>query len=426
VKWLKRIISKEELPSTVAFDELDGWLDLVSNTLFRGLSTTADKLYGEIGAMRDKLKQKTSKLQDAKPKADIPDAIVKIGLPNRNKLVKNLYSLTEKITIPTKTDYKTVLAFYDTTASNIKFVLDKSAKTLYHVRSLFPDEVKEVVAEINRLRASLNLLVTPLKGKESKIMNLKRVPEIVQDIKAINSEIEKENENVHEQEEECSASERRIESEEKRFRAIEVGEDWIRFKELETELSTSKSDLSALESEIRNLFSPINKELKLLQKQDETGRHTLTSEERRAIASILASPIQALAEDINAFLIAIRNVVEGDTTILKDRKRDKTLNWIDHLLSSEPSALKGKHLLVESRIEETRAKLADMTIHEDRIEIMQSITHAKGQLSRLQEGTARSKRHIVSLEEERTRKERLLLETLEQLAGEEITVNFDF
>jgi len=174
------------------------------------------------------------------------------------------------------------------------------------------------------------------------------------------------------------------------------------------------------------LFSPINKELKLLQKQDETGRHTLTSEERRAISSILASPIQALAEDINAFLIEIRNIVEGDTTILKDRKRDKTLNWIDHLLSSEPSALKGKHVLLESRIEETRAKLADMTIHEDRNEIMQSITHAKGQLSRLQEGTARSKRHIVSLEEERTRKERLLLETLERLAGEEITVKFGF
>ncbi|MCW3140763.1 MAG: hypothetical protein N2V72_01075 [Methanophagales archaeon] len=424
-KWLNRILGKEKIPSTVAFDEIDSWLEVASKSLFHGLSTNADQLYEEISKIRERLEQHTSELHDAEPDENMPPQIAKIGLSNRDKMVKHLYSLTEKMLIPAQTDYKTVLSFYEKTTSSINFVFDKSSRTIYYVRSLFPEEVKEVITDLKQLKTALDQLITPMKGKESQIMNLERASELAVDIKEVKSRIEKEKENVCALEAECSALERRIEMEGERLHAIEEQEEWTRFKELETELFSMKEELNALESDVSKLFSPINKALNLLKKQDETGRRTLTPETQRAISSILSSPIQALGKDINGFLLSIRDIIEEDASSLKERKRDTTLKWIDHLLHSELSSIKGKHEGLQSRIEEVMGKLASMTILKEREELEKSIVSAKGQLSRLQGEVARTKRHVFSLEEELIEKKGLLSEVLEGIAGKKIDVEFD-
>ncbi len=425
MKWLKRILDKHEIPTTVTFDGIDTWLEVASKSLFRGLSTSAEPLYKEIKDIRERLEHRISELHDAEPAEDMPVQVEKIGLSGRDKMVKRLRSLTEKIQIPSKTDYKTVLSFYDSTASSIAFVFDKSSKTIYHVRSLFPDEVKETVAELNQLRTALDQLIAPIRGKETQIMHLERVPKIVEDIKELKSKIAKEKENVSAREKECSTLEREIEKEGKRLSAIEDQEEWMRFKTLETELFSLERELSTLESDVSKLFSPINKELNLLKKQDEAGRHTLTPDERKAVSSILSSPIRALDEDINVFLSSIKDVIEGDSSILKERKRDKTLKWIDRLLNGELAAINEKREGLQSRIVHIKGELLEMTIHKERKKVEQSIASAMGQLTRLREGVERSKRHVVSLEEELEAKTRRLPDTLEAIAGKPIEVNLD-
>lgn len=400
-------------------------METATETLFRGLSASAEPLYEEIEDIREQLEYHISELQDAEPTEDVPGQIEKIGLSGRDKMVKQLRSLTEKMQIPSQTDYKTVLAFYDATASSIAFVFGKSSKTIYHVRSLFPDEVKETVAELNQLRTALDKLIAPIRGKESQIMHLERVPGIVEGIKELKSKIAKEKENVSAREKECSALGREIEEEEERLSAIEDQEEWIRFKALETELFSLKRELSTLESGADKLFSPINKELNLLKKQDETGRHTLTPDERKAVSSILSSPVRALDEDINGFLSSIKDVIEGDSSILKERKRDKALKWIDRLLNGELASVNEKREGLQSRIVHIKGELAEMTIHKERKKVEQSIASARGQLTRLREGVERSKRHVVSLEEELELKKRRLSGTLEAVAGKPVEVNLD-
>ena len=426
MKWLNRVIGKGKIPSIITFDEIDGRLEPLSQSLFRGLSTNTDQLYGMIGDTQESLKQNTAKLQEAEQDEKASDFVVKRGLPNRDIMVKHLRSLAEKILIPTQTDYKTVLSFYKVTISNLEFPFGKSLKNIRYVRSLFPDETKAIISDLKRLKILLNRLIAPIKGKEDLITDLEQVSEIIQDIKDLKSELEEEKEKVYGQEEECSALKSKIETEEKRLRTIEEGEEWTRFKELETKLSSLEDELNMLESDISNLFFPLNKALSLLKKQDETGRHTLTPEERKAILSILSSPIQALSEgDVTDFLGSIKNVIEGEASILKDQKREKALKWIDHLLNIELSDIKGKRERLQSRIEETRGTISDMTILKDKEETEESIVSVNRQLTRLQEGKARSKRHIVSLEAELTEKQQLLLEALERIAGKEIEVKFD-
>jgi hypothetical protein len=422
VKWLNSIRGKDGIPSTITFEGIDNWLDTVSKSLFRGLNTTANKLYAEIEVIRDRLLQDTSKLRDAEPAENMPANVTKLGLINRDKMVKQLNTLTEKISIPTQTDYKTVLSFFRVTTSNIESTLGRSSKNLYYIRSLFPDEVKAVVSDLKRLKTVLNLLITPVREKESQIMKFEQVPGMVRAIKDQKSWIEKEKEYVRAQEEERSGLESKIKTEGKRLKMIEEETEWMRLKELENELSSLKGELNVLESDVRKLFAPISKPFNLLKKQDESGRHTLTPEERRAVSSILSSPIRALDEDIHGFLRIIKNIIEGEASILKDRKRDSTLKWIDHLLNADLSSIKGKKDLLQSRIEESKAKLADMTILENKVEIEQSIAYVEGQLTRLEEDIDRSKRRIVTQEEELMEKKRLLLDTLEEIAGKKIDI----
>jgi len=426
MKWLNRVIGKGKIPSIITFDEIDDRLELLSQSLFRGLSTNTDQLYGMIGGTQESLKQNTTKLQEAEQDEKASDFVVKRGLPNRDIMVKHLRSLAEKILIPTQTDYKTVLSFYRVTISNLEFPFGKSLKNIRYVRSLFPDETKAIISDLKRLKILLNRLIAPIKGKEDLITDLEQVSEIIQDIKDLKSELGEEKEKVYGQEEECSALKSKIETEEKRLRAIEEGGEWTRFKALETKLYSLEDELNVLESDISNLFFPINKALSLLKKQDETGRHVLTPEERKAILSILSSPIQALGEgDVTDFLYSIKNVIEKEASILKDQKREKALKWINHLLNIELSEIKGKRERLQSRIEETRGMISDMTILKDKEETEESIVSVNRQLTRLQEEKARSKRHIVSLEAELTEKQRLLLEALERIAGKEIEVKFD-
>jgi len=431
VKWLSRILGKEEeleIPRTLAFDEIDIWLKDLTESLFRGLHTSASQSSEEISEICEELKLNIATLQDAESSEDVPDRIVKIGLLNRDRMVKHLYSITEKIVVPTETDYKTVLSFYGATMSHLEFPLGKSEKSIYAVRSLFPAEINAIIAELNKLKATLNRLITPLKGQEGKIEKLERIPKLIQEIKSSWLEIKKEKEAVRDHEEESSRLERRIEQDKERLRSINDGDVWQRFKEFEKVLSVLNGDLNALESNLHRLFSPLSKPLTLLKKQDETGRQRLTSDERIAIASILSSPVHALNEEMEIirYLHTIKAIIEAKPDILKDRKRETTLKWLDHLLlNSELSSIQEKRLQLLAQIEETKSELSGLTVLKDKEDIERRLLSANGQQVQLQEKIVRSRRHIASIEGELRKNEQVLSAALEELAGKEIKVTFN-
>ncbi|MDD2666077.1 MAG: hypothetical protein PHD13_01020 [Methanocellales archaeon] len=423
MKWLNKIFGREKIPTTTAFDDIDAWLETASGALFPSLSTTASRVYGEIEDVRDRLRQNISKIQDAEPAENIPSPITKSGLNARDKMVKRLNYLVEKMSIPTQTDYKTILSFHRMMTSNMEFALAIPQKNIYYIRSLFPDEVEKIVSNLDRLKTIFNKLIVPLLKKESKIVSLDKVPEIVRSVKDIRSTIEKQKEMVSDREEEITALEKRIEAEEERIRILEEGEEWMRLQELGNELSSLEKELNGFEADLTRLLSPIDKALKLLKKQDETGRHTLALEDRRVLSLILSSPIHALDENVGDFLHTLRHIIEGDVLPLKGRRRDKTLRWIDHLLNAEILSLRERRNILQSNIGKTKDQLSGLTILKDRREIERSIISAKGQLARLQEETDRSKKHIDSLEKSLDGEVRLLLKALEDIAGKKIDVN---
>ena len=430
MKWLNRITGRSravaEIPSIVAFHEMDTWLEKVSELLFRGLGTNTMALYEEIADKREELKQYISELRDAEPKADMPAQITKIGLLSRDKMVKLLYSLCDKIVIPSQTDYKTVLDFHNMAYHSIESVLAKIFKNIYYVRSLFPDEVREVETNLNQLRDILDRLIAPMKGKETKVIDLSRVHALIQRIREQMAEIESEKEKIRAEEEERAAIKHEIELSERKLQVIEEEAEWKRLKEYEAELTAIGEELNTLRQDINNLFTPLQKPLSLLKKQDRTGRINLSPTVRTVITSILSSPVQALNEDIEDYLRSIRAVIlEMDA--LKERTRDRALKWIDHLLNTDTdlSGIRARYELLSSRAEEVRSKLSALEITKEKEGLEHAITAARGQLTRLDDLIAKRRRGIESQEKELVANEILLQKELEEITGKRIEVKFE-
>ena len=430
MKWLNRITGRSravaEIPSIVAFHEMDTWLEKVSELLFRGLGTNTMALYEEIADKREELKQYISELRNAEPKADMPAQITKIGLLSRDKMVKLLYSLCDKIVIPSQTDYKTVLDFHNMAYHSIESVLAKIFRNIYYVRSLFPDEVREVEANLNQLRDILDRLIAPMKGKETKVIDLSRVHALIQRIREQMAEIESEKEKIRAEEEERAAIKHEIELSERKLQVIEEEAEWKRLKEYEAELTAIEEELNTLRQNINNLFTPLQKPLSLLKKQDRTGRINLSPTVRTVITSILSSPIQALNEDIEDYLRSIRAVIlEMDA--LKERTRDRALKWIDHLLNTDTdlSGIRARYELLSSMAEEVRSKLSALEITKEKEGLEHAITAARGQLTRLDDLIAKRRRGIESQEKELVANEILLQKELEEITGKRIEVKFE-
>ena len=428
MKWLNRITGRAvaEIPSIVAFHEMDTWLEKVSELLFRGLGTNTMALYEEIADKREELKQYISELRNAEPKADMPAQITKIGLLSRDKMVKLLYSLCDKIVIPSQTDYKTVLDFHNMAYHSIESVLAKIFKNIYYVRSLFPDEVREVETNLNQLRDILDRLIAPMKGKETKVIDLSRVHALIQRIREQMAEIESEKEKIRAEEEERAAIKHEIELSERKLQVIEEEAEWKRLKEYEAELTAIEEELNTLRQNINNLFTPLQKPLSLLKKQDRTGRINLSPTVRTVITSILSSPVQALNEDIEDYLRSIRAVIlEMDA--LKERTRDRALKWIDHLLNTDTdlSGIRARYELLSSMAEEVRSKLSALEITKEKEGLEHAITAARGQLTRLDDLIAKRRRGIESQEKELVANEILLQKELEEITGKRIEVKFE-
>jgi len=424
VKWLERLFGKDEIPPTATLDELDTWLMAASNSLFPGLDANADRIYREIDTVRAALLEKISRLKNATPQEDtpVPPHIRKLGLVNRDKIVKQLNSLAEKIDIPGETDYKVVLSFYGSTINSLESVSGRSAKHIYYVRSLFPDEISEVLSEINHLKTALNQLIAPIKGKKDCVMNLEQVPVIASKMQELKAKISQEKADLSGKKEANVALKGEIEEKKRRLSLIEESEEWMQFKELENILHALEGELDALEADAGRLFAPINKALTLLKKQDETGRYSLSKAERDVLSLILESPIQALDEDITNLLLSVKNAIKEDATPLKDRKREKSLKWIDQLLETELSTIKKRRVLLHSKIEETEFELSDLKITKEQEKVNNSFIEAKRRQNFLQEEVERSERYLASLETEISKEEALLTKALEGVAGKEVEI----
>ncbi len=378
-------------------------------------SVKTERFYGEIEGTLKRLGQDTERLRNAEPKEGISDALRIRGVPNRDVMVSNLNAV-QKISVPREKDYRAVMSFYREASSALEVPFGKLSYNIRFVRAVFPEEFSAVVSDVKRLRSMLERMAAPLLKKEDTIRAIDESLEILDELGSLG---------VMESKGVGSGAgdvERRLEEEKKRIEDVRGSEQWRTYEDLSRRLSVKREELRIAESEAEGAISSIRKVLSLLKKEDETGKRALLPEERRAVESLLSSPLETILDgESRECLLLVKKALDEDTVINRE-KRENGLRDIERISREDLSSKADEIKRVREEIDALEIALSRAGIGEEVRKSERRVEDLERELERAHEADSRSERHKTSIDKELSENLSELSTLLGRITGRSVEV----
>ena len=338
MKFIKRIFGKkEDIPKEISIkiDDLSVWIETESQKQFSVLRSDIKQKYDEISATLENLSTSRDQLKDAKFGEKTYKRLAKAGTSNRDNLIKNINVLIERTIIPEDIDPSKAVEFYIDMKSTLKTCLDNTTRSQEYVKLIFPEGYKVVVIDLKRLDTLLDELMYFIEGVKDELDVYTKLPEDIEIINQSRHQIKEMTDNIPQLEAKYESLKNNLHTGEDRLAEMERSEEIIKANELEKQIKTLNDRISGINSNVKELFAPLSKALLRMQKQHESGRHTLSSINSNNLRTLIEDPALILGNDINSFLNEIRKSVEDGTLGLKQQKANKTTEQIDRLTGSD-------------------------------------------------------------------------------------------
>lgn len=338
MKFIKRIFgNKEDIPKEISIkiDDLSVWIETESQKQFSVLRSDIKQKYDEISATLENLSTSRDQLKDAKFGEKTYKRLAKAGTSNRDNLIKNINVLIERTIIPEDIDPSKAVEFYIDMKSTLKTCLDNTTRSQEYVKLIFPEGYKVVVIDLKRLDTLLDELMYFIEGVKDELDVYTKLPEDIEIINQSRHQIKEMTDNIPQLEAKYESLKNNLHTGEDRLAEMERSEEIIKANELEKQIKTLNDRISGINSNVKELFAPLSKALLRMQKQHESGRHTLSSINSNNLRTLIEDPALILGNDINSFLNEIRKSVEDGTLGLKQQKANKTTEQIDRLTGSD-------------------------------------------------------------------------------------------
>lgn len=338
MKFIKRIFGKkEDIPKEISIktDDLSVWIETESQKQFSVLRSDIKQKYDEINATLENLSTSRDQLKDAEFGEKTYKRLAKAGTSNRDNLIKNINVLIERTIIPEDIDPSKAVEFYIDMKSTLKTCLDNTTRSQEYVKLIFPEGYKVVVIDLKRLDTLLDELMYFIEGVKDELDVYTKLPEDIEIINHSQHQIKEMTDNIPQLEAKYESLKNNLHTGEDRLAEMERSEEIIKANELEKQIKTLNDRIFGINSNVKELFAPLSKALLRMQKQHESGRHTLSSINSNHLRTLIEDPALILGNDINSFLNEIRKSVEDGTLGLKQQKANKTVEQIDRLTGSD-------------------------------------------------------------------------------------------
>ncbi|TKY91125.1 MAG: hypothetical protein C5S46_07510 [Candidatus Methanomarinus sp.] len=338
MKFIKRIFgNKEDIPKEISIkiDDLSVWIETESQKQFSVLRSDIKQKYDEISATLENLSTSRDQLKDAKFGEKTYKRLAKAGTSNRDNLIKNINVLIERTIIPEDIDPSKAVEFYIDMKSTLKTCLDNTTRSQEYVKLIFPEGYKVVVIDLKRLDTLLDELMYFIEGVKDELDVYTKLPEDIEIINQSRHQIKEMTDNIPQLEAKYESLKNNLHTGEDRLAEMDRSEEIIKANELEKQIKILNNRISGINSNVKELFAPLSKALLRMQKQHESGRHTLSSINSNNLRTLIEDPALILGNDINSFLNEIRKSVEDGTLGLKQQKANKTTEQIDRLTGSD-------------------------------------------------------------------------------------------
>ncbi len=395
MKWLNKILGKQNhqkprTTDTVAFHDLGDWVSERTRAELGGFFESAAQIFAEIEETKEELIRDIKSLKVADP-PELPSRVLRVGFAARDSMIKQINVMIDRISTPAM-DYPDIMEFCRSADTALDATIEKSAKSHHRAKYLFPQEVGAVFTDLRSIKISLAKLIDLLDREGAKIKGfdeitetIQRIDDIKRDIVAGNSKIQKNSSKIDEIKREISDCTAKLEQ-------LSQSKEWSSFVELEDRLNEREMEANNIESNVTELFIPLNKALNRMKKQSESGRYTLSKKQKGLLDVCLENPISADVADVNDFLIEMLQIVKSGALGLKDKKRDKIVDQIDQIMDSF-APKKERHDTLMSETHEIEHQISDLTISKTK-------TALEGQLAEKTKDIAQIDEELGNLREE--------------------------
>lgn len=387
VKWLNKILGKQNqqkprTTDTVAFHDLGDWVSDRTRAELGGFFESAAQIFAEIKGAKEELIRDIKTLESAEP-PELPSRVLRVGFAARDSMIKQINVMIDRISTPAM-DYPAIMEFCRSVDTALDATIEKSAKSHHRAKYLFPKEVGAVFTDLRNIKISLAKLRDLLDREGAKIKGfdeitgtIQRIDDIKRDIVAGNSNIKKNSSKTDEIKREISDCTTKLEQ-------LSQSKEWSSFVELEDRLKEREVEANNIESNVTELFIPLNKALNRMKKQSESGRYTLSKKQKELLDVCLENPISADAADVNDFLTEMLQIVESGALGLKDKKRDKIIDQIDQIMDSF-APKKERYDALKSETREIEHQISDLTISKTKTALEGQLTEKNGKIAQIDE-----------------------------------------
>lgn len=395
MKWLNKILGKQNqqkprTADTVAFHDLKGWVSDRTRAELGGFFESAAQIFAEIEATKEELIRDIKTLEAADP-PELPSRVLRVGLAARDSMIKQINVMIDRISTPAM-DYPDIMEFCRSVDIVLDSTIEKSAKSHHRAKYLFPKEVGAVFTDLRNIKISLAKLRDLLDREGAKIKGFDEITGTIQRIDDIKRDVVSGNSNIKKNDSKIDEIKREISDCTAKLEQLSQSKEWSSFVELEGRLKERGMEANNIESNVTELFIPLNKALNRMKKQSESGRYTLSKKQKELLNVCLENPISADVADVNDFLREMLQIVESGALGLKDKKRDKIVDQIDQIMDSF-APKKERYDTLKSETHEVEHQISDLTISKTK-------TALEGQLSEKNREIAQINEDLVNQGEE--------------------------
>lgn len=419
MKWLKKIFSKEkageyredeEAPSTLALSYVEEWLSGRSQE--PEFEKRVRSLYDQIERVSKNLEGDLLALEKAVPKDEVPPRLLKAGSAAREKVARQMRVLSERLAPPPRTDTRSVEEYHSAMMKHLQNTVQKFGRAQRYTAALFPREVEMINSDLGAISRHLADLGEEVSERETSLEKFVVAADLASQVHEKHDQIESLRAEISEDEGLLAVMRDRESGHQKEI------ETWTRSDEGKRNLDEKKSleqklrERDQIEMSMADLVSPLTKAISRIVKQDDSDRIAL--KHRQVFEQLSGSPARALEGDISGALLELKSKV--DVLGLRDKKRDRITEQIDHLLEDRPlEVLKARHLALKGEIEELERNLSKSGRETSRLK--EKRDQVRHKIPVLEADLEDRKRNLAAMEERLSGDLAELKEKLEEIAG---------
>ena len=419
MKWLKNIFrGKEAKGDTIILrlSEIEPWLmERRKNSSFED---NLQKIYSNIEEVAGELTIDLKTLSAAQPTEATPPKLLRAGLAARGEIVKQMESLSEKLIAPRQRDIESAASHHWTLVKGLERTVTTFGKAQRYVAALFPKIVESINSDLTLVSRQLFELEKEIDKQRKELEEIwytkKLVAGLIEDLPRID-ELER---RVIEYEEKLAVALATSSAREAELKLLAASDEGKRTIELKKSLEEKREELAQAKDEMVDLVAPLTKALSRIMKQGSSDR--LNLQHGDVFMQLSRSPSMVQDLDISGSLEELRSHLAS--LGLKDRKKEKTLDQIDHLIREKSlQKAKSKRVALEDEIKDLEAHLIKNSVKASHLR--DELNLGKKSMQSLQVVLDQSRGSLAALKEKESMNESELKERLAKLANRSVEID---